>query len=107
MALHFNSKLRLDKQQKMALEIALEHLETEIYLFGSRTNPDSKGGDVDVFVLNDGNQEENYILQKKIIRKYQQICDERIDVIVLPLVHSMEYAQRVFFESTEKVCLTS
>lgn len=107
MHLNFNSELRLDHQQKKALEIAFENLNVDVYLFGSRTNPSAKGGDVDVFVLHDGTPEENYLLRKNILQKFQQICDERIDIVVLPPIYSMDYSQKIFFESTDKICLTS
>ena len=106
MVLTFNN-IRLDNEQKKALQFALNDVQAEVYLFGSRTDLKKRGGDVDVFVLTDIDSHEAYNLSLQLTNKYQQICDERIDVIVLPPIEKMEYKNFIFFNSTNKVCLTT
>jgi predicted nucleotidyltransferase len=106
MVLFFNN-IRLDNEQKKALQFALNEVDADVYLFGSRTNLEKRGGDVDVFVLKDIDTNEAYKLSLQLTNKYQQICDERIDVIVLPPIEKMQYKNLIFFNSTNKVCLST
>lgn len=72
--------MRLDNQQKYALEEALRDINAEVYLFGSRTDDTKKGGDVDILVFSPDN---SLTLSMDISKKYFMNCEEKIDVIVM------------------------
>jgi predicted nucleotidyltransferase len=96
-------KLRLDAQQRMALEEALRDVHGIAYLFGSRVNAHARGGDVDVLVINEDEDKTNLELILKITRSYQQLCDERIDVTVYPVRQKQSQEQKDFFNHIQKV----
>jgi len=83
------SHIRLSIRQRDALSYALDAAklsrETRVYLFGSRTDPDATGGDVDLLVYAPG--ADRYELAKIIRLAYQRKLDERIDVIVVDPNH--------------------
>lgn len=59
-------------------------VDSEVYLFGSRINDDSKGGDIDLLVQTSDMSE---ILSKKLFflaTIKQRIGDQKIDLIVRP-----------------------
>lgn len=71
--------LRLDKTEKKALLHAVDELEEEVYITGSRLNPDGKGGDIDILIFSNQNSLE---LSRKVSRKFFLECEEKIDVLV-------------------------
>ena len=73
-------KARLDKQEKMALEYALSDIRDEAYLFGSRIDPNKKGGDIDLLIYS---QADPLRLSRRIVLKFFEKCEEKIDVIVM------------------------
>ena len=83
------NKLRLSARQREALAYALDAAKlpegTRVYLFGSRTDPDASGGDVDLLVYAAG--ADCYELAKVIRLAYQLQLDERVDVIVIDPDH--------------------
>jgi predicted nucleotidyltransferase len=72
--------MRLDPQQKAALEKALENVEDEVYLFGSRIDEDKKGGDIDILIFS--KQDPFKLSQEVSIRNFRE-CEEKIDVVVM------------------------
>jgi len=72
--------MRLDTQQKTAINKAIEGVEGEIFLFGSRVDDTKKGGDIDLLVFSENN---SYKLSQEISTKYFMECEEKIDVIVM------------------------
>lgn len=82
-------EVRLSERQRDALSYALESVKmtegSEVYLFGSRTDPYSAGGDVDILVYS--SCRDPYGLARAIRRAYRQRLDGRIDVIVVDPAH--------------------
>jgi predicted nucleotidyltransferase len=77
--------VRLSERQRTALFAALEEAGlppgTEVYLFGSRANPDATGGDVDLLIVGD-NIRDPFSTERRLRRAYQRRLDERLDVVV-------------------------
>ena len=72
--------MRLDAQQKAALDKALENVEDEVYLFGSRLDEKKKGGDIDILIFS---KQDPYKLSQEISIRYFRECEEKIDVVVM------------------------
>ena len=72
--------MRLDAQQAAALEKALENVEDEVYLFGSRIDEEKKGGDIDILIFS---KQDPYKLSQEISIRYFRECEEKIDVVVM------------------------
>lgn len=103
----FFKNTRLDTIQKMALETALDRVDATVYLFGSRVNPKARGGDVDILLVLNGENPDIFQTMMQVTKKYQNVCDEKIDVLVYPLMSKLNKEQQVFFDSIDKVCLTA
>lgn len=71
--------MRLDNQQKIALQEAIKNVPGPIYLFGSRVDENKKGGDVDLLVFS---EESPYKLSITLAAAYFMKCEEKIDVVV-------------------------
>ncbi len=68
---------------------------TRVWLFGSRTDPHLKGGDIDLYIET---KDYSDVVEKKIrfISKLEsRIGEQRIDVIVKPLGSSNDISQNV------------
>ena len=72
--------MRLDQQEKKALKYALEGIDEDIYLFGSRCDDFRKGGDIDLLIFSKASP---YQLSQDISVNFFKICEEKIDVIVM------------------------
>lgn len=72
-------KVRLDELEKKALSAALSNVKERVYLFGSRTKTNEKGGDIDILIFSDQNP---FNLSREIKQKFFLECEEKIDVIV-------------------------
>jgi len=72
--------MRLDRMQKAALDRAIENVNGEVYLFGSRVDDKKKGGDLDILIFS---EEDSYKLSQEISIKFFMGCEEKIDVKVL------------------------
>ena len=72
--------MRLDHIEKAALSRALEDVNGEVYLFGSRVNNKEKGGDIDILILSEENA---YRLSQKVTTHFFIHCEETIDVVVM------------------------
>jgi len=95
---------RLDNIQKMALKEAINGIDGQFFLFGSRVDDDKRGGDVDLLVISE-NIEKKLDLKIEIMTKYQSICDEKIDVVILPNPDNMNNKEKSFFNIINKVNL--
>ncbi len=72
--------MRLDNKQKEAIYRAIEGIEDEIYLFGSRVDAAKKGGDIDILIFSEENP---YRLSQRVATQFFMECEEKIDVIVM------------------------
>src|SRR5271157_642850 len=91
------SLLRLSPIEQEALVSALGSLEGQAYVFGSRTDKESKGGDVDVLVIPSADKFSDYRVSQQVTLAFQRVCEEKVDVVVLP--RKMNERQRAFFRS--------
>jgi len=79
-------KVRLTQEQLQAIKEEARSIfgtDVQIWLFGSRTNPDARGGDIDLYIETDGPSKE--ALQKELrlhSRLLQRLGDQKIDIIV-------------------------
>lgn len=94
-------QLRLSTIERKALEVALQGLDGEAYVFGSRTSLESKGGDVDILVIPDAQNFSEYRLSQQIALAFQSVCEEKVDVVVLP--RKMDEGQQAFYRTIKKV----
>ena len=95
--------MRLSPLQLKALKHALEEIpNSEVYLFGSRTDRQQRGGDVDILIVLQ-NDTPPFPIMLSVTKKYQQICDEKIDVVVYPHPALQTPVQQEFFKSIHKI----
>ena len=95
-------RVRLDTEEIDALAYALDGLAPErVALFGSRVEPDRRGGDVDLLILSDAPA---YELSKRVATRFFSRCEEKIDVVVLP-VHGATPEQQAFLDLIKGVDL--
>lgn len=87
--------MRLDSKQKEALFKAIEGIENEIYLFGSRVDDTKKGGDIDILIFSQANP---YKLSQRVAVQYFMECEEKIDVIVMD-PHNLTPEQKAFLNT--------
>ena len=96
--------VRLSARQSEALAQALDSahlpLGSKVYLFGSRTDMNAAGGDVDLLVS--APRADRYDVAKRIRREYHRIIGERIDIIVVDPEHP-DPAQEAFLRTVTKV----
>lgn len=76
---------RLDAEERAALAAALAAVgNPPACLFGSRTDPDARGGDIDLLVFAAGDP---FLLSQRIAREFFARCEENIDVVVMDPDH--------------------
>jgi hypothetical protein len=92
-------EIRIDKYEKEALKTALKDIFDEVYLTGSRLNPNAKGGDIDLLIFSKQNSLE---LSKKIARRFFMKCEESIDVMVFDK-DNLSDEQKAFISSLSLV----
>ena len=71
--------VRLDNLERRALAHALEDVNGEVYLLGSRLIPSKKGGDIDILIYSKSN---SLNLSREVSRRFFMECEEKIDVLV-------------------------
>lgn len=73
--------LRLDAEQRFALEFALQELEDcGVYLFGSRLDPCQRGGGIDILIFS---KADPFQLSQQTSVRFFEKCEEKIDVTVI------------------------
>jgi uncharacterized protein len=90
--------MRLSAKEQSALEYAIEGIEGEIFLYGSRTNPQARGGDIDILILSSSS---SYELSKKVSTRFFSRLEQKVDVTVYN-PQKMSAGERAFFESVNK-----
>lgn len=74
-------RIRLDDAETAALVAALDGVFADrVDLFGSRTVPSARGGDIDVLVLASGAAQD---IARTVRCRFFAACEEKIDVVVL------------------------
>ena len=71
--------IRLDRYEKNALLHALNGVDDEVYVFGSRLDSKKRGGDIDLVVFSKQN---SFVLSRQIAQRFFIHCEEKIDVLV-------------------------
>jgi uncharacterized protein len=91
--------MRLHEIEKNALKHALSGVDGTAFLFGSRTDDERKGGDIDVLVYS--KTASPYRLSQEIAVRFRMECDEKIDVLVVDPDHIAE-EQKPFLNLIQK-----
>lgn len=74
--------MRLDAKESAAITSAVKELDAdaEIYLFGSRTDPEKRGGDIDILIMSQKLTSSDKI---SILRRiYEMIEEQKIDLVI-------------------------
>ncbi len=69
----------MDEVETLALTKALDGIEEEVYITGSRLNPKKRGGDLDILIFSSKN---SLKLSLEVSRRFFMECEEKIDVLV-------------------------
>jgi predicted nucleotidyltransferase len=72
--------MRLSEDERKALNYALEGVQDKVFLFGSRTFDNKKGGDIDIIVYSN---KSSYEISKRIAVRFFTKCESKIDVLVV------------------------
>ncbi|HVO72507.1 MAG TPA: nucleotidyltransferase domain-containing protein [Ignavibacteriaceae bacterium] len=91
--------IRMDRDEEHALRDALEDVDEEVYVLGSRLNPGAKGGDIDLLIFS---KQDSLNLSRKIARRFFLQCEEKIDVLVFDKDNLSE-EQRSFLNTLKLV----
>ena len=73
--------MRLSPLEKKALKTALEGFEGEVFLFGSRLDPDKRGGDIDI-LLKPNKKTGLYKLKTQVASKFERALEQSLDVVI-------------------------
>lgn len=93
-------RVRLDDVEAKALATALDGIPARsIELFGSRTDPDRRGGDIDLLVLSAAPR---FQMARRVSTRFFLDCEERIDVVVLD-PEKLTAAEEAFLNSLQRV----
>jgi hypothetical protein len=95
--------VRLDDIEAAALAAAIDGVAAQsVELFGSRTDPTSRGGDIDLLVLSSAPRFET---ARRVSSRFFMNCEERIDVVVLD-PENLTSAENAFLHSLRRVRIT-
>jgi predicted nucleotidyltransferase len=74
--------MRLSKQEIEVIKSVMHRFvkDAEIYLFGSRTRDDARGGDIDILLLSDKRIDLHTIIQMKIALQ-DVLGEQKIDIV--------------------------
>jgi hypothetical protein len=80
-SLRRSGTVRLDDVEAAALAAAVDGVVADsVELFGSRTDPAGRGGDIDLLVLTTAPR---FATARRLSTRFFMQCEERIDVVVL------------------------
>jgi hypothetical protein len=98
---------RLDRLERFALAkiFPLIPPHATSWLFGSRTDVNGRGGDIDILIEHDALPQERFELSHRLTIAFQEHCDEKIDFVVVPKTNELlqaEPEQEAFLRSIVK-----
>ncbi|MCP4265496.1 MAG: nucleotidyltransferase domain-containing protein [Candidatus Brocadiaceae bacterium] len=93
--------MRLYPDEKLALNKALEDIDDEVYLFGSRVDDNKKGGDIDILIYSKKNSLQ---LSQEVSRKFFMELDSKLDVVVFDK-GNMTREQKAFVNTLDMIRL--
>jgi len=74
--------MRLDEQERLAITSSIKEIDPKasMYLFGSRTDPQKRGGDIDILIISESItvSDKPLILQKI----FEKIEEQKIDLVI-------------------------
>jgi len=99
-ALRASNAVRLDDAEIAALAAALDGVSaSSIELFGSRTDPAARGGDIDILILSAAPRLQT---ARRVSSRFFIHCEERLDVVVLDPAR-MNVTEEAFVSSLRRV----
>ncbi len=84
-------KVRLLDWQIKAIKEAVQQVfgnDVKVYIFGSRANPEQKGGDIDILVLVPELQDKYKKKSKLLTQLYKRLGERKIDLIITDSIKS-------------------
>ncbi|RLA09063.1 MAG: nucleotidyltransferase domain-containing protein [Gammaproteobacteria bacterium] len=91
--------MRLYKDEKNALNKALENINDEVYLFGSRADDNKKGGDIDILIYS---KQDPFKLSTQISTQFYNDLEAKLDVIIFDK-NNMTAQQKAFVKTLSLV----
>ena len=101
MTLNAKKQIRLSRKEKLTLDYALNGINEEVFLYGSRTFDNKKGGDIDILIYSNA---EVYSLSKKVATRFFSQCESKIDVLIVP-TGNLNPAKKAFIQTLNLVKL--
>ncbi|MBF0361703.1 MAG: nucleotidyltransferase domain-containing protein [Oligoflexia bacterium] len=74
--------MRLSEKELSAIKKTFAPLNVDVYLFGSRANDNQKGGDIDILLFLDLNDDERFEIARKLSVEFFKECEEKIDILI-------------------------
>ncbi len=93
--------MRLYPDEKLALDKALEGIDDEVYLFGSRVDDNKKGGDIDILIYSKKN---SLRLSQEVSMTFFMELDSKLDVVVFDK-DNMTKEQKAFVNTLDMIRL--
>lgn len=96
-------QVRLDDAEAAALAEAVDGVVADsVELFGSRTDPAGRGGDIDLLILT---RAPRFETARQVSNRFFMDCEERIDVVVID-PDRLTPAEGAFLQSLRRVRIT-